>query len=48
MLVWDPVAGRYDADATPEFGTYVGKLWTLLREEASRGMVEAEAAIAGT
>ena len=20
MLVWDPVAGRYDADATPEFG----------------------------
>jgi len=21
MLVWDPVAGRYDADATPEFGT---------------------------
>ena len=34
--------------ATPEFGTYVGKLWTLLREEASRGMVEAEAAIAAT
>ncbi len=33
--------------STPEFGTYVGKLWTLLREEASRGMVEAEAAIAG-
>ncbi|MEC7490629.1 MAG: ABC transporter ATP-binding protein [Pseudomonadota bacterium] len=22
--------------STPEFGTYVGKLWTLLREEASR------------
>ena len=21
MLVWDPVQGRYDADATPEFGT---------------------------
>ena len=21
MLVWDPVAGRYDPDATPEFGT---------------------------
>lgn len=21
MLVWDPVAGRYDADATPEFGS---------------------------
>jgi divinyl chlorophyllide a 8-vinyl-reductase len=21
MLVWDPEAGRYDADATPEFGT---------------------------
>lgn len=33
--------------STPEFGTYVGKLWTLLREEASRGMVEAEAALAG-
>lgn len=32
--------------STPEFGTYVGKLWTLLREEASRGMVEAEAEIA--
>jgi NitT/TauT family transport system ATP-binding protein len=32
--------------ATPEFGTYVGKLWTLLREEASRGMAEAEASIA--
>ena len=32
--------------ATPEFGLYVGRLWTLLREEASRGMVEAEAAIA--
>ncbi|MGE0627990.1 MAG: ABC transporter ATP-binding protein [Hyphomicrobiaceae bacterium] len=32
--------------STAEFGTYVGKLWTLLREEASRGMVEAEAAIA--
>lgn len=34
--------------STPEFGTYVGKLWTLLREEASRGMVQAEAEIAGT
>jgi divinyl chlorophyllide a 8-vinyl-reductase len=21
MLVWDEAAGRYDADATPEFGT---------------------------
>ena len=34
--------------STPEFGTYVGKLWTLLREEASRGMVYEEAAIAAT
>ncbi|HCH55993.1 MAG TPA: nitrate ABC transporter ATP-binding protein, partial [Rhodospirillaceae bacterium] len=34
--------------STPEFGTYVGKLWTLLREEASRGMEEAEAEIAAT
>ena len=34
--------------STPEFGTYVGKLWTLLREEASRGMVDQEAAIAAT
>lgn len=34
--------------STPEFGTYVGRLWTLLREEASRGMIEAEAAIAAT
>jgi NitT/TauT family transport system ATP-binding protein len=34
--------------ATAEFGTYVGKLWTLLREEASRGMAEAEASIAAT
>jgi len=34
--------------ATPEFGTYVGRLWTLLREEASRGMIESEAAIAAT
>ena len=32
--------------AAPEFGQYVGRLWTVLREEASRGMVEAEAAIA--
>ena len=32
--------------STPEFGGYVGRLWTLLREEASRGMVEAEAEIA--
>ena len=37
-----------DVIATPEFGTYVGRLWTLLREEASRGMVEAEAAIAAS
>ena len=35
-----------DVIATPEFGIYVGKLWTLLREEASRGMVESEAEIA--
>ena len=35
-----------DVIATPEFGTYVGRLWTLLREEASRGMVESEAEIA--
>ena len=34
--------------STPEFGTYVGKLWTLLREEASRGMVQAEAEIASS
>ena len=34
--------------STPEFGTYVGRLWTLLREEASRGMVDEEAAIAAT
>jgi NitT/TauT family transport system ATP-binding protein len=34
--------------ATAEFGTYVGKLWTLLREEASRGMAETEASIAAT
>ena len=34
--------------STPEFGTYVGRLWTLLRTEASRGMVEAEAAIAAS
>ena len=32
--------------STPEFGKYVGKLWTLLREEASRGMAESEAEIA--
>jgi NitT/TauT family transport system ATP-binding protein len=32
--------------STPEFGTYVGRLWTLLREEASRGMAAAEKAIA--
>ncbi len=32
--------------STPEFGTCVGRLWALLREEASRGMVDAEAAIA--
>lgn len=37
-----------DVIATPEFGTYVGRIWALLREEASRGMVEAEAAIAAT
>jgi NitT/TauT family transport system ATP-binding protein len=35
-----------DVISTPEFGAYVGRLWTLLREEASRGMKEAEAAIA--
>lgn len=34
--------------ATPEFGTYVGKLWTLLREEASQGMIETEAQIAAS
>ena len=34
--------------STPEFGKYVGKLWTLLREEASRGMAESEAEIAAT
>jgi NitT/TauT family transport system ATP-binding protein len=34
--------------ATAEFGTYVGRLWTLLREEASRGMADAEATIAAT
>ena len=34
--------------STPEFGTYVGRLWTLLREEASRGMVQAEAEIASS
>ena len=34
--------------STPEFGTYVGRLWTLLREEASRGMVESEAEIAAS
>ena len=32
--------------STPEFGNYVGQLWSLLREEASRGMLEAEAALA--
>ncbi len=32
--------------STPEFGHYVGHLWSLLREEASRGMIEAEAALA--
>ena len=32
--------------STPRFGEYVGRLWTLLREEASRGMVEAEARLA--
>ena len=31
--------------STPEFGHYVGQLWSLLREEASRGMIEAEAAL---
>ncbi len=35
-----------DVISTPRFGEYVGRLWTLLREEASRGMVEAEARIA--
>ncbi len=28
--------------ATDQFGRYVGAIWQLLREEASRGMVEAE------
>ena len=37
-----------DVIATAEFGTYVGKLWTLLRDEASRGMADAEASIAAT
>lgn len=32
--------------STPEFGIYVGRLWTLLREEASLGMVQSEAEIA--
>ncbi len=32
--------------STPEFGHYVGSLWALLREEASRGMVADEAALA--
>ena len=35
-----------DVISTPEFGHYVGELWSLLREEASRGMVESEAALA--
>ena len=37
-----------DVISTPEFGTYVGKLWTLLREEASRGMADTEASIAAS
>lgn len=34
--------------STPEFGTYVGRLWTLLREEASRGMADQEATLAAS
>lgn len=33
---------------TPEFGKYVGDIWAQLREEASRGMVDAEEQIAAT
>jgi NitT/TauT family transport system ATP-binding protein len=32
---------------TAEFGQYVGKIWNDLRDEASRGMADAEAQIAG-
>ena len=32
--------------STAEFGTYVGDIWKLLREEASRGMVDAEERLA--
>lgn len=32
--------------STTEFGRYVGELWTLLREEATRGMAEAEERLA--
>ena len=33
--------------STAEFGRYVGDIWNELREEAARGMVDAEARIAG-
>ena len=33
--------------ATSEFGRYVGEIWSDLREEATRGMADAEAQIAG-
>ena len=33
MLVWDEVAGRYDADATPEFGS--DTLWDHYADLAS-------------
>jgi NitT/TauT family transport system ATP-binding protein len=32
--------------ATPEFGRYVGTIWNDLREEATRGMADAEQALA--
>jgi len=37
MLVWDPVAGRYDADATPSFGseTLLDHYARLVRGEAT-------------
>jgi NitT/TauT family transport system ATP-binding protein len=34
-----------DVVASAEFGRLVGLLWQDLREEASRGLVEAEAAV---
>ena len=33
--------------STAEFGHYVGEIWNELREEAARGMLDAEAQIAG-